>query len=74
MAYIGKPINYKGYRIKVWRDVWGYYQPLIEKYEKSDYYDFKSYKYVHEIYDLYTKDIKKARKAAKKYIDKFGGK
>ena len=70
MMTFEKPINYKGYRIKVWKGMWGYYQILIEKYD----YKFKSYKYVHEIYDLYTRDIKEARKAAKKYIDNLGGK
>jgi hypothetical protein len=74
MTYTGKSINYKEYRIKIWKDVWGYYQPLIEKYEKHPHYDYKYYKYINQLYNLFTKDIKEAKKVAKKYIDKIRGK
>ncbi len=36
MVYIGKPEEYKGFTLRFWRDVYGYYRAEVVKYKDRD--------------------------------------
>lgn len=76
MPFIKKIISYKGYRIRIWKDAWGYYSAHIDKYRKDSNYNFKDYYFVKRVDEQYNSP-NEAKIEAKKYINslkKKGGK